>query len=67
MKSFVPKTRLAHGYVVESGLKPGEHIVCEGVQALRDGMIIAPEIISLDSLNLLSADVRQSTVKVAAN
>lgn len=50
MKSFVPKTRLAHFYIVQSGLEPGERIVYEGVQNLRDGMEIVPQPIPADQL-----------------
>ncbi|OLY93047.1 membrane fusion protein, multidrug efflux system [Cnuella takakiae] len=43
MRSFVPRTRLSHFYIVQSGLKEGERIVFEGVQSLRDGMEIIPQ------------------------
>jgi RND family efflux transporter MFP subunit len=42
VRSFTPKTRLTHYYVVQDGLKEGETIATEGVQHLRDGMVIAP-------------------------
>ncbi|QDA61754.1 efflux RND transporter periplasmic adaptor subunit [Hymenobacter jejuensis] len=41
-KSFVPSTRLSYFYVVKSGLKPGEKIVYEGMQDLREGATIRP-------------------------
>ncbi|NIG57345.1 efflux RND transporter periplasmic adaptor subunit [Chitinophaga sp. Cy-1792] len=50
MKNFVPQTRFAHFYIVESGLQPGEQIVCEGVRNIRDGMQIAPRSVAMDSL-----------------
>jgi membrane fusion protein (multidrug efflux system) len=34
--------------VIETGLKPGERVVFEGVQRLRDGLQIAPTAVSLD-------------------
>jgi membrane fusion protein (multidrug efflux system) len=37
-------------YFVEEGLKPGEKIVYQGLSRLRDGMLIAPQQITLDSL-----------------
>lgn len=43
MKSFIPRTRLSHYYIVQSGLQEGERIVYEGVQSLRDGMEIIPQ------------------------
>ena len=50
MKSFVPQSRLSHFYIVESGLEPGEQVVYEGVQNIRDGMQIVPRTVALDSL-----------------
>jgi membrane fusion protein (multidrug efflux system) len=47
---FVPQTRLSHFYVVQSGLKPGDRVVYEGVQEARDGMIIRPRLVGMDSL-----------------
>ena len=55
MKSFVPKNRFSHYYVVESGLKPGERVVYEGVQSLRDGMTIVPKVVPMDTVALSSA------------
>ncbi|OON68865.1 efflux RND transporter periplasmic adaptor subunit [Hymenobacter sp. CRA2] len=49
-RHFVPKTRLAHFYLVESGLQPGERVVYEGVQDARDGMRIRPRPVGMDSL-----------------
>ncbi|HVI47081.1 MAG TPA: efflux RND transporter periplasmic adaptor subunit [Chitinophaga sp.] len=50
LRSFVPQARFAHFYVVQSGLRPGERIVCEGVRNIREGMHIAPRPVSMDSL-----------------
>lgn len=50
MKSFIPSSRISYFYIVGSGLKPGERVVYEGVQNLREGMQIQPEYISMDSL-----------------
>jgi membrane fusion protein (multidrug efflux system) len=49
-KNFVPQSRLSAFYVVKSGLKPGERIVCEGIQDLRDGSRITARPVSLNSL-----------------
>ncbi|HEX8548354.1 MAG TPA: efflux transporter periplasmic adaptor subunit, partial [Cytophagaceae bacterium] len=51
MKSFVPNNRIFDSYIVESGLKPGEMVVYEGLQKLRDSMMIIPKHIVLDSLS----------------
>ncbi|AIZ63563.1 secretion protein HylD [Hymenobacter sp. DG25B] len=49
-RNFVPQSRLNAFYVVDSGLKAGEQIVCEGVQDLRDGSRITPRPVTLTSL-----------------
>lgn len=45
MRSFEPGARISHSYLVQSGLKPGERIVYEGVRNLRDGMKISPKLV----------------------
>lgn len=50
MKSFVPRTRLSHFYIIQSGLQEGERIVYEGVQSLRDGMEIIPQPVAGERL-----------------
>jgi multidrug efflux system membrane fusion protein len=35
--------------VVTSGLKPGEQIVIKGLQRIRPGAPIAPEVIAMDA------------------
>ena len=50
MKSFEPQLRFSHFYVVKSGLQPGNKILYEGIQEARDGMVIKPRFITLDSL-----------------
>ena len=50
MQNFVPKTRFSHYYIVESGLKPGDRIVFEGIQDLQEGMQIEPQHVGLDSI-----------------
>jgi membrane fusion protein (multidrug efflux system) len=37
-------------YLVEKGIAPGDKIVYQGLDRLRDGMIIKPEPFSTDSL-----------------
>ena len=49
-RSFVPKSRLSGYYIVKSGLEPGETIVCEGLQGLKDGVTINPKTVLLDSV-----------------
>jgi RND family efflux transporter MFP subunit len=50
MRAFKPGRRVAQYYIVESGLKPGENIVYEGVQSVRQGSKIKPVKMNLDSL-----------------
>jgi membrane fusion protein (multidrug efflux system) len=42
IKSFVPKARFQDYYIVESGLKPGDRLVFEGIQSVKEGMKIIP-------------------------
>jgi membrane fusion protein, multidrug efflux system len=56
-RSFVPKSRFAGYYVVKSGLEAGEKIVYEGLQSLKDGSVITPKIISLDSLEVPASNI----------
>lgn len=50
MRAFVPQTRFSNYYIVKEGLKPGDKILLEGTQNVRDGMIIKPRKLSRDSL-----------------
>jgi len=50
MRNFVPKARMDDFYIVASGLQKGETIVYEGIQNIKDGMQVAPAMVSLDSL-----------------
>lgn len=47
-KSFVPKTRVADYYIVQSGLKEGDKVVYEGIQNLQEGTAIQPRMVELD-------------------
>lgn len=42
--------RSGNYYLVSGGLKPGDKVVYTGLDRLRDGMVITPQAISLDSL-----------------
>ena len=50
MRSFVPKTRFSYFYLIEGGLEPGESIVYEGIQNIRNGVAIEPVTVAMDSL-----------------
>ncbi|MEX2512567.1 MAG: efflux RND transporter periplasmic adaptor subunit [Cyclobacteriaceae bacterium] len=49
MRSFIPRARFSHYYIVESGLEAGESLVFEGIQNLKDGMTILPKIVVSDN------------------
>jgi membrane fusion protein (multidrug efflux system) len=55
MKDFQPKARFSYFYIADSGLEPGEKIVYEGIQSLREGAQIQPQYVLMDSL-LVKAD-----------
>lgn len=42
--------QIGHYYLVNKGIEPGDKIVFTGLNRLRDGAVIQPKIISLDSL-----------------
>lgn len=43
VRNFIPRLRLPHLFVVESGLSPNDRVLYEGIQQVRDGMKIAPK------------------------
>lgn len=53
MKQFTAGARVDDFVLVESGLEPGDQIVYEGVQNIREGSPIKPRMISADSLFLV--------------
>lgn len=44
LKTFIPKLRLPHLYVVESGLDTKDKVVFEGIQLVKEGEKIIPEL-----------------------
>ncbi|TAH20768.1 MAG: efflux RND transporter periplasmic adaptor subunit [Cytophagales bacterium] len=46
MKSFIPKLRIPHLYVVEAGLNDSDRIIYEGIQDVKEGMIVETDMIS---------------------
>ncbi len=46
VKGFVPRARLSHFYIVESGLQEGDRLIYEGIKDARDGMLVIPSNIS---------------------
>lgn len=54
-RSFVPSSRVDQLYIVQSGLKPGDRIVYEGIQNLKEEMTIVPKPLPAKSLQVLYA------------
>ena len=50
MRSFVPKLRLPQLYVVESGLAATDRILYEGIQTVKEGDTIEPQVLSAPQL-----------------
>lgn len=50
MRSIVPKLRIPHFYVIESGLSSDDRIIYEGIQQVREGDKIIPEVISMKQI-----------------
>lgn len=50
MKSFIPKLRIPHLYIVGTGLSTNDKIVYEGIQDIKDGMEINPEMVSMQKI-----------------
>lgn len=45
-KNIIPRMRIHHYYVLESGLTPQDRIVYEGLQQVKDGDVIVPDPIA---------------------
>ncbi|WP_428656586.1 efflux RND transporter periplasmic adaptor subunit [Runella sp.] len=50
MRSFVPKLRIPHLYILESGLSMNDKIIYEGIQDMKVGMQIDPEMVPLKKI-----------------
>jgi membrane fusion protein (multidrug efflux system) len=57
LKSFTPRMRFSHFYIVANGLKPGDEIIYEGIQNVREGLTIKPIPVRLDSVVASTATV----------
>ncbi len=56
-RSFEPAGRLGDFYIIKKGLQEGEKIVLEGIQNLKDGDVIKPNDIDMQSIrNYVKAD-----------
>lgn len=50
MKSFVPLQRFDDFYIVGSGVEPGQAIVYEGVESLREGSVVKPVMRDVEAI-----------------
>ena len=50
MKSFTPLRRFGDYYIVSKGLNENDVIVYEGIQNVREGMVIKPRKLSTEEL-----------------
>jgi membrane fusion protein (multidrug efflux system) len=53
-KTIVPKMRIPHYYVVERGISKDDKIVYEGVENVKDGDAINPQLIEPESATYIS-------------
>ena len=50
MRSIVPKLRMPHLFVVESGIKQGDRIIYEGIQTVKEGVLVQPDTVNFSSI-----------------
>lgn len=65
MRSIVPKLRIPHLYVIESGLSSNDRIIYEGIQQAKEGDTIIPEVISMKQI--LAEQSKAQTMLMAQN
>lgn len=65
MRSIVPKLRIPHFYVIESGLSSNDRIIYEGIQQAKEGDTIIPEVISMKQI--LAEQSKAQTMLMAQN
>jgi len=61
MRNFTPVTRISGAYLVRDGIQPGERILFEGAQNVREGMTILPQPITSDASQATPTPTQQST------
>ena len=49
-KNITALQRIPHIYIVTSGLNPGDQVIYEGIQNLKEGTKIKPKYISLNEI-----------------
>jgi len=59
MKSFVPLRRFGDYYIVAKGLNENDVIVYEGIQNVREGMVIKPTMVATEELLKANALIQE--------
>ena len=59
MKSFVPLRRFGDYYIVAKGLNENDVIVYEGIQNVREGMVIKPKMVATEELLKANALIQE--------
>lgn len=54
IRSITPKMRFSHFYIVEEGVQSGDQVVYEGLQNVKEGMMINPTSVAMDSIMLIA-------------
>lgn len=49
-RTIIPEKRLSHLFILKSGLQKGDRILYEGVQNVKDGMVIQPKMVSMSQI-----------------
>jgi membrane fusion protein (multidrug efflux system) len=49
MRAVKPGETVGTNWVIDSGLKPGEQVVVEGLQKLKDGTLVTPKPANLSA------------------
>lgn len=49
-KPITVNNRMSHFYIVDSGLSPNDRIIYEGIQNVKDGMIVNPQFMKMDTI-----------------
>ncbi|MFZ6001742.1 MAG: efflux RND transporter periplasmic adaptor subunit, partial [Bacteroidota bacterium] len=55
LQNVKPAMRIPHLYILESGLAPSDRIIFEGVQRVRDGDRIEPDLVPVGSIRTQTA------------
>jgi RND family efflux transporter MFP subunit len=50
-KAITSKHRLPHYYIVDSGLGEDDKIIYEGIQNIKDGMIVKPQFVEMNEIS----------------